>query len=167
MLTPTHLMVIVLAGMLLRLSRDEWFMAMLFGVVIDVDHLFALPRYVADNGWPAILRQTWDDGSGLPWRSWLHHPMSALVVGYLSPGWRLALPLAAWAIHLGMDGLQLVLGDMNTVAESAILISSTAGIVAIGYSRWTVMTGMSGLRAYADFVARSSRAALSGIRGVT
>lgn len=167
MLTPTHLMVIVFAGMLVRLTRDEWFMVLLFGVAIDVDHLFALPRYVADNGWPAILRQTWDDGSGMAWRSWFHDPMSAVVVGYLSVGWRLGLPMAAWAVHVGMDGLQLALGDMNTVVESAILFSSTAGVVVIGYSRWTVLTGMSGVRAYAGFVARSSKAALSGIRRVT
>ena len=159
-------MVVVLGAMLLRLNRDEWFIALLFGVVIDADHLFALPRFVSDNGWAALLRQSWDDASGLPWRSWFHHPMAAIVVGYLSIGWRLALPLAFWALHLGMDGLQLMLGGLNIVAESALLLGSTAGIISLTYSHWSLMTGGSGLKAYAGFVATSSKARLSSLKGI-
>lgn len=166
MLTPTHLMVVVLAAMLLRLDRNEWFMALLFGVVVDADHLFALPRYVSDNGWSAVLRQTWDDGSGLPWKSWLHYPMAAVVVGHLSVGWRFALPLSFWAIHVGMDGLQIMLGDANILVESCILVGAAAGIVFLGYRRWSTSTGMSGVKAYACSVKSSYRAALSSIFGV-
>lgn len=166
MLTPTHLTVVILAAMLLRLNRDEWVVVLLFGVVVDADHLFAVPRYVSDNGWAALLRQTWDDGSGLPWKSWFHYPHAAIVVGYLSLGWRLALPLAFWALHVGMDGLQLMLADWNVVVESAILLGSVAGIVALGYSRWSLLTGMSGLRSYAGFLAESSKAKFSGFRAL-
>jgi len=166
MLTPTHLMVVVLAAMLLRLNRDEWFIALLFGVVIDADHLFAVPRFVSDNGWAALLRQSWDDASGLPWKSWFHYPMAAIVVGYLSIGWRLALPLALWALHLGMDGLQLMLGDLNTLVESALLIGSTSGVIFLAYSHWSLMTGGSGLKAYAAFIATSSRSKLSSLKGI-
>jgi hypothetical protein len=166
MLTPTHLAVVIFAAMLLRLSRDEWFIALLFGVAIDIDHLFALPRFVADNGWSAILRQTWDDGSGLPWKSWFHYPVTAVVVGYVSVGWRLALPLLFWSLHLGMDGLQLMLGDLNMVFESALVMGAASGIVYLGYSDWSLMTGGYGLKAYAGFVATSSKARLGSIRGV-
>src|SRR3989339_2042025 len=110
MLTPTHLMVVVLAAMLLRLNRDEWFIALLFGVVIDADHLFAVPRYVSDNGWAALLRQSWDDASGLPWKSWFHYPMAAIVVGYLSIGWRMAPPLSPLGPHRGEGGGPLIGG---------------------------------------------------------
>lgn len=158
MLTPTHLTIVVLAAMLIRLNRHEWFIALLFGVVIDADHLFALPRYVDDNGWSALLRQTWDDGSGLPWRSWFHHPMAAIVVGYLAVGWRLALPLVFWALHVGMDGLQLLLSGANTAIESMLLAGSVIGIVALSYSRWSLLTGLSGARPYAISLASSSRA---------
>lgn len=167
MLTPTHIVVVVLIAMLLRLDRNEWFIAVTFGVVIDADHLFALPRYVSANGWSALFNQSWDDASGLPWKSWFHHPMAAIVVGHLSPGWRFALPLAFWSIHLGMDGLQLMLGDLNTYVESSILLGASAGIVYVAYSDWSLTSGRTGMRAYADHVATSSRARLSSLIGVT
>ncbi len=166
MLTPTHLTVVVLAAMLLRLDRGEWFVAMMFGVVIDADHLFALPRYVSDNGWAALLRQSWDDSSGLPWRSWLHEPMAAIAVGHLSTGWRFALPLAFWEIHVGMDEAQRALGGLNIYAETALLLGSAGGITWICYGQWSLATGGSGLRAFASSVAESSRARLSSLRGV-
>jgi hypothetical protein len=166
MLTPTHFAVVVLVAMLLSLNRDEWFIVLTFGVVIDADHLFALPRYVDDNGWSAVLRQTWDDASGLPWKSWFHYPMAAIVVGYLSLGWRLALPLVFWALHVGMDELQLALSGLNTLVESALLLGSVAGIVFLAYSRWSFLTGRSGLWAYAVSVVSSSRAVLAGLRGI-
>ena len=61
MLTTTHLLVAVLIGLVLNLNRDEWFVALLFGVAIDLDHVFAAPRYISQNGWAAILRPTWSD----------------------------------------------------------------------------------------------------------
>lgn len=166
MLTPTHLMVMILAAALLRLDRNEWFIALLFGVVVDADHLFAMPRYVSDNGWSAVLRQTWDDGSGLPWKSWLHYPMAAILVGHLSMGWRFAIPLSFWALHVGMDGLQIMLGDANTAVESCILAGSTAGVLVLAYRSWAASTGMSGAKAYLGSVATSPMAALSGIFGL-
>lgn len=166
MLTPTHIVVVILVAMLLRLDRNEWFVAVMFGIVIDVDHLFALPRYVSANGWSAVLNQSWDDGSGLPWKSWFHYPLTAIVVGHLSLGWRFALPIAFWSLHLGMDGLQQILGDLNTVLESALLLGSAAGIVFLTYSDWSMTSGRTGLRAYADFVASSSRAKLSSFKGI-
>jgi len=157
MLTPTHLLVTVLIVMLLRLNRDEVFIALMFGVVIDIDHIFALPRYVEDNGWAAILRQSWDDGTGLPWRSWLHHPMSAIVVGHLSEGWRYLLPLPFWAIHLGMDWLQLAVSEYNAAVESAILVLSATGIAYVKYSDWAQLTGHTGAGPFLEHMVASAR----------
>ena len=155
-----------MAAMLLRLNRHEWFVAIMFGFIIDADHLFALPRYINDNGWAAILRPTWDDASGLPWKSWFHYPMSAIVVGYLSLGWRFLLPLSFWGMHLGMDWLQLAVGGYNTAVESAIFAGSSVGIVFLSYSDWTARTGQSGLRTYAASLTARSRAAFSGPSGL-
>jgi len=157
MLTPTHLLVTVLIVMLLRLNRDEVFIALMFGVVIDIDHIFALPRYVEDNGWAAVLRQSWDDGTGLPWRSWLHHPMTAIVVGHLSEGWRYLLPLPFWAVHLGMDWLQLAVSDYNTAVESAILVLSATGITYVKYSDWARHTGHTGAGPFLEHMIASTR----------
>lgn len=166
MLTTTHFVVVVFVAMLLSLDRNEWFIVLLFGVALDFDHLFALPRYVSDNGWDALLRQSWDDASGEPWKSWFHYPLAAIVVGHLSSGWRLALPLSFWSLHLGMDGLQLMLGDLNTVVETAIMLGSVAGILYVSYSRWSLTSGGAGLKTYADFLASSSKAKLSGLKRV-
>lgn len=163
MLTPTHLMVVVLAAMIMRLNRDEWFIALMFGVVVDADHLFALPRYVSDNGWDAVLRQTWDDGSGLPWKSWFHYPVSAIVVGHLSLGWRFALPLAFWSTHLGMDWLQLQLATYNTIVESAVLLAATGGVLYIDYSDWSRRTGRSGLSSFASDLSARAKASVGGV----
>jgi len=166
MLTPTHFVVFLLMARVLRLDRNEWFAALMFGVVIDADHLFALPRYVSENGWSALLRQSWDDGSGMPWRSWFHHPMAAILVGHLSLGWRFALPLSFWMVHIGMDSLQTWLGDSNTLVESALLLGSSAGLVGLAYSEWSSTSGRTGLRAYADSVVTSSKARLSALKGI-
>lgn len=166
MLSVTHLTVVVLAAMFLRLNRHEWFIALMFGVVIDADHLFALPRYVGDNGWAAVLRVSWDDSSGLPWKSWFHYPLAAVVVGHLSLGWRFALPLLFWSVHLSMDWLQPAIGGYNTAVESSILALSSAGIVYLSYTDWSARTGLAGLGVYASAQMGRSRAALRGANGL-
>ena len=161
MLTTTHLAVAVFVGLLLRLNRDEWFIAIMFGVIVDADHLLALPRYVEANGWGAILRQTWDDGSGLPWRSWFHHPMSAIVVGHLSEGWRFLVPLPFWAMHLGLDWLQLAVSEHNTLVEGAILAGSIGGILYVKYGDWSTLSGQFGIRSYMGYLVTCSVACIS------
>ncbi|MEM4276121.1 MAG: hypothetical protein QXQ13_01355 [Thermoplasmata archaeon] len=137
MLTTTHLAVAVLLGMLMNLDRDEWFVALTFGLFLDIDHLFAAPRYVSDNGWGALLAPTWEDGSGLPWKSAFHHPEGAFIVGYLSVGWRLCIPLLFWGSHLALDELQLATLDHSAIVESAVLAAALGGILWVGYWRWS------------------------------
>jgi hypothetical protein len=120
----------------MNLDRNEWVVALSFGVLIDADHLFALPRYVSDNGAAAILRPTWDDASGLPWKSAYHYGEGAFVVGYLSLGSRLFFPFIFWGVHVAMDELQLAAIGYSTPIEVAILSSTVVGIVYIGYFRW-------------------------------
>ena len=157
MLTTTHLAIAVLIGMLLNLNRDEWVVALSFGVLIDADHLFAAPRYVGDNGLGAILRPSWDDGSGLPWRSLIHYPIGAFVVLPLSVGWRFMIPALFWGVHLVVDQLQAWLIHWNTPAEAALLTGACAGIVLIWYRRWLDVTPDGDFR---QFI-RAARMALS------
>ena len=138
--------------MLLNLDRNEWVVALSFGVLIDADHLFAIRRYVADNGYGAILRPTWDDASGLPWKSAFHYPEGAFVVGYLSLGSRLFYPFVFWGIHLVMDDLQLATIKYSTPVEAVILASTIAGIVYIGYYRWHGLEPESSFKDYVSFL---------------
>jgi len=137
-----------LLGLLLNLDRNEWVVALSFGVLIDADHLFALPRYVHDNGAAAILAPTWDDGSGLPWKSAYHHGDGAFVVGYLSVGSRLFYPFIFWGIHVAMDELQLATIEYTTPIEAAIFSSVVVGIVYIGYFRWHALEPDKGFSDY-------------------
>jgi len=135
-LTTTHLVIAVLMGLLLNLNRDEWFAALTFGVIIDADHLFALPRYVDDNGWTAIFRPTWDDESGLPWKSLLHYPVGAAIIGPLAVGWRYMIPLTFWAVHVSIDELQNELIAYTNPIEAVMFAGAFAGVLFVGYSRW-------------------------------
>ena len=136
MLTTTHLAVTLLLCLILNLNRDEWFVALMFGVLIDADHLFGAPRYVSHNGGAALLRRSWDDGSGLPWKSLLHYPVGAFVVAPLSIGWRYFLPVLFWAMHLELDYIQNATLSWSTPIEAALMTSSCIGIVFILYRNW-------------------------------
>jgi hypothetical protein len=137
MLTTTHLAVTVLFCLILNLNRDEWFVALMFGVMIDADHIFAAPRYVSHNGWAALLHRSWDDGSGNPWKSLLHYPVGAFVVVPLSIGWRYFLPVLFWALHLELDYIQNATLYWSTPIEAAVMTSSCVGIVFILYRNWS------------------------------
>lgn len=118
------------------MNKDEWFIAILFGVVIDADHLFGAPRYIEHNGWGALLRRSWDDGSGLPWKSLLHYPVGAFVVAPLSVGWRYFLPALFWALHLELDYIQTATGFWSTPIEAVVMTSSCFGIVFMLHRNW-------------------------------
>lgn len=148
--------------MLLHLDREEWFVALAFGVFIDADHLFALPRYVSDNGAAAILSPTWDDGSGLPWKSSFHHPEGAFVVGYLAIGWRFLIPLLFWGTHLTIDEFQLATLQHSAIIESVFLCAVVGGVVFLGYTRWLELEPEGDFQKYLLHVKDWLRKALSG-----
>jgi hypothetical protein len=162
MLTTTHLLVAVLIGLVLNLNRDEWFVALLFGVAIDLDHVFAAPRYISQNGWAAILRPTWSDTSGLPWRSLLHDPVAAFVVAPLSFGWRYFLPLLFWGAHLGIDYLQSATLAYSTSVEIVVIALCVAGIISIQYGRWRALRPDAGFLKYVAHVRSTLRVAVKG-----
>lgn len=161
MLTTTHLLIAVMIGLVLNLNRDEWFAAITFGVFVDADHLFALPRYVSDNGLAAVLRPTWDDGSGLPWRSVFHEPMGAFVTFPLGIGWRWLTPFLFWGAHVAADELQMALLEYNTPVESALVVISGAGILYIYYSRWAEVREEASWGGFIQYVRSKARAAIS------
>jgi len=144
-LTITHLAAVLLIGLLLNLDWNEWFVALLFGIGIDIDHVFAVPGYVERNGLGALLRPSWDDGSGAVWRSLLHDPIGAFVVIPLAVGWRFMLPLLFWSTHLLIDYAQAATLSYSALVESVFLGSLCAGIFALGYFRWRVSEASSGL----------------------
>jgi hypothetical protein len=138
MLLTTHIAVTIFFCLFLNLDRNEWFMAFVFGVMLDIDHLFGLEGYVSRNGWGAVLHQSWDDGSGMPWKSLLQRPVGAFVVVPLAAGWRYLIPLTFWTMHMGMDWLQLNTGYLSTGIEAAVFAASCLGTVALLHRNWSV-----------------------------
>jgi hypothetical protein len=162
MLTTTHILAVVLIGLLLNLNRDEWFIALMFGVAIDLDHVFAAPRYISDNGLAAILRPSWDDGSGLPWRSLMHSPVFAFVVIPLSVGWRFFLPLLLWGTHLGMDYIESATIPHSTPIDIGFMTACSAGIVFLVYRHWSDLRPDSDFNQFVSYLSGSLRASLKG-----
>ncbi len=150
----------MLLGLLLSLNRDEWFIAMTFGVLLDADHIFAAPRYISDNGWAAIIRPTWDDGSGLPWKSLLHYPIGFFVVAPLSLGWRYMLPLLFWGVHVGIDEFQSATLGYSAVVESVFFTVVCSGIFLVQYHRWVALTPDSNVVGYLSHLWERANVAL-------
>ena len=161
-LTTTHLAFAVLLGMLLNMNRDEWFVALTFGVLIDADHLFAAPRYISDNGWAALLRPSWDDGSGLPWRSLMHYPVGAFVVVPLAVGWRLMIPLVFWGSHLLLDYLQNLTVAYSAPVEALLFGSICVAITYVKYSRWKEIRSDADFPRFVSEIARGLMASWAG-----
>jgi len=161
-LTTTHLAAVLLLGLILNLDWNEWFVALMFGIGLDIDHLFAAPGYVGRNGFAAILAPTWDDGSGAVWRSLLHYPIGAFVVIPMAVGWRFMLPLVFWVSHLSVDYLQSATLGQSALVEAAFLGATCSGIFGLGYYRWRVAQGSSGFVAYLSYLVEGLRSRVSG-----
>ena len=157
----------MLIGLILNLDRNEWVVALSLGVLIDADHLFAIRRYVAANGYGAILAPTWDDGSGLPWKSVFHYPEGSFIVGYLSLGSRLFYPFIFWGVHVAIDDFQLATIKYSTPIETVVFTSTILGILYIGYYRWHGLEPESGFKDYLSYLRSQARKLFTSRRGTT
>ncbi len=133
MLAVTHLFVSLLLIQFLSLDRNESFIALLFGFGIDLDHLFGLRDYVAVNGVPGLLDTGLLMDPGGQWKSMLHAPVAAFVVGSVSLASRLAFPALFWFVHIAMDHLEdSILGLFS--ASEMVLLACSAGVLML--LRW-------------------------------
>ncbi len=135
MLAVTHLVVSLLLIYVLTLDRNDSFVALMFGVLIDVDHLFGLKGYVETNGIASLT----DLGSLMnadgQWKSMLHNPVAVMVVGPVATASRIALPLLFWGVHISMDYVEDSFLGLFSVWEMALLAGSSAALLALGYWR--------------------------------
>jgi len=136
MLSITHIAVTLLLIQLLTLDRNDAFVAMLFGVFIDLDHLFGLVNYTQANGVTSIFNFHSLMNPGGQWKSILHAPIAAAVVAPLSSTFRLAIPFLFWGTHLLMDYAANTLGNFSAL-EGGLLVCATVGLVALRYARYT------------------------------
>lgn len=101
MIITTHALATIGVGKLLGIqtSRD-WFLAFLFGVLPDLDHLkIFLPKYFNGEAWQRFYHREY------PIRSFIQEPISLLWVVPLSFYLASPVPMAAWSVHVFLDYL--------------------------------------------------------------
>ena len=120
----------------LVLDRNDAFVALLFGVFIDLDHLFGLKEYTANNGFGALFNFDHLLHPGGHWKSMLHSPIAVAVVGPLSVASRLAVPLIFWGLHITMDYVQENFLGTFSEAEGMLLLFSAFALITLRYSKF-------------------------------
>jgi len=135
MLAFTHLFVSLLLIQFLNLDRNESFIALLFGVGIDLDHVLGLKGFVATNGFSGLLDSDLLMNPGGQWKSMLHSPAASFVVGTVSSSFKLAFPLLFWFIHIGMDQLEDSVLGLFSATEMLLMVGSVVCLLAI---RWRI-----------------------------
>lgn len=163
-LLTTHLAIAVLLLMVLSLNRHERFVALLFGVFIDVDHLLALPRFLADNSLSSVMTLSFEDPSGLPWKSLLHRPVGAFIVLPMAIGWRFMIPAAFWGIHIATDMFQQASSVYSVQLDVCLFAVVCSTIVAFDYLHVARSRGVQTPWEYVEDVGRRLRC-LFMIRG--
>ena len=136
MLALTHLIVALLLIQILMLDRNDAFVALVFGVFIDFDHLFGLREYARTNGITAVFDFDNVLNPGGHWKSILHNPIALAVVGPLAIVSRLAIPVIFWGVHIAMDIIQEgFLGQFSRV-EAMLAFISFALLVTLRFSKY-------------------------------
>ena len=129
MIAVVHLLVVLLLCKIFRLDRTEAFAALMFGFLIDLDHVFAMVDFVNIQGVSGALDYQAAMASDLEWKSLFHSPVAAFIIGPLSAGFRMAVPALAWGLHLGMDWLQIEYLGVLSAVELVLLIALIAALL--------------------------------------
>jgi hypothetical protein len=140
MISVTHLVITLLLIELMHLDRNDAFVALVFGVFIDLDHLFGLRDYVEVNGMKAVFDFQSLVNPGGHWKSLMHTPIAVMVVGPVSIASRLAIPFLFWGVHLLMDIVQEQFLGVLSYHESVFLLLASAGLLTLRYAR-CIMAG--------------------------
>ncbi|NLT36966.1 MAG: hypothetical protein GXX95_02250 [Methanomassiliicoccus sp.] len=107
MLATTHLLFALILIGWFGLDRKAAFAVLLFGVLIDIDHVLGMAEFVAKEGVENSLNLQAALSSDVQWKSLLHSPQAVLFVAPVVLGFRMVLPLVAWSAHLLMDYVQM------------------------------------------------------------
>jgi len=136
MLAITHIIVSLLLIQIFLLDRNEAFVALLFGVFIDVDHLFGLHLYAKANGVMAVFDVDSLMNADGHWKSMMHNPVAVGIVGPLSVAFRLGIPLVFWGLHVTMDFLEDAYLGLFSSSEAILLLLATFALISIRYGKY-------------------------------
>lgn len=101
MLITTHTVATIGLGKLMGLqTTSDWFLAFLFGVFVDLDHLKIFRAKYRQNGdWLKFFTRE------LPIRSFIQEPISLLWIAPLSFYLQTPIPMIFWSLHVFLDYL--------------------------------------------------------------
>jgi len=136
MLALTHLIVALLFIQIFLLDRNDAFVALVFGVFIDLDHLIGLGDYAHANGVKALFDLDNIMNPGGHWKSILHNPVAVVLVGPLAYASRFAIPVVFWGLHIAMDLAQGEFLGQFSQAEAMLAFFSGALLVTLRYSKY-------------------------------
>lgn len=144
---------------MLNLDRNDAFIALVFGVFVDLDHLFGLRQYTEARGITALLDFDSLMNPGGQWKSMFHSPLAVGIIAPLSFGSRLAIPMLFWGVHLLMDFAQDTFLGLFSAPEAMLLVLAGLALVSIRYAKSLEAETARGLLAYV-------RSELSGLRSI-
>ncbi len=156
MLALTHLLLVLLLISWFGLDRKVAFSTILFGVLIDIDHIIGIVEFVGQQGWGNVLNIQAALESDIQWKSLLHSPEGIMFVAPVVLSSRMVIPLVAWSLHLVMDHVQVhYLGIMSPV-ELLIMALLALCLLLIDRSRYVALGGRTSMRPF--FIWESQRA---------
>jgi len=136
MLAVTHLIVSLLLIQLFLLDRNDAFVALLFGVLIDVDHVLGLKNYAQANGLAAMLDFDSLMHADGHWKSLMHNPIAVAIVAPLAFAYRMAIPLVFWGVHILMDYVEDALLGIFSATEATFLVVVALTLATIRYRKY-------------------------------
>jgi len=148
MLAVTHVVITLLLIQIMLLDRNEAFIALTFGVFIDLDHLLGLGTYAKANGIAPLLDVDTLMNPGGQWKSMLHSPMALAMVVPISYVVRMAIPVLFWGVHISMDYLEEnLLGNLSTF-EAMLGALAAMALVTMRYSKYVESFSLADIRTY-------------------
>jgi hypothetical protein len=129
MIAIVHLLVALVLIKAFRLDRTEAFAVLLFGVLIDLDHVFALVDFWSMAGMSGALDYQAAMATDLEWKSLFHSPAAAIIIGPACAGFRMATPGLAWGLHLALDWVQIEYLGVLSAVEMALLVALVVALI--------------------------------------
>jgi hypothetical protein len=163
MLAITHLAVSLLLIHLLMLDRNDSFVALTFGVLIDIDHLFGLKEYIGAQGISGVLDFDSLMNADGQWKSMLHTPAAAMVVGPVATASRLALPLLFWGLHISMDFVEDMFLGLFSGYEMLFLSASVFALLWLRYRKTRISEPELDLAGFVSYEVRRLGSAGAGL----
>jgi hypothetical protein len=112
------------------LDRNQAMAVLMFGFLIDLDHLFGMAEYVSQDQGANLLSIRHAMAADVEWKSLMHQPVTFVIVAPVALLFTYALPLLAWALHLLMDFVQTSYLGVASIPEMALTVVLMAAVIA-------------------------------------